>query len=261
MEENSYLNVLPEIFQKRKESIGKTINKIKTKSVKENFIDRHVSFLSLDYSTIAIGEWLLHHDVVATKQNFYLAAKIQEILFQKYDDKSMIVSSSFVNMSSYLKLLPALISDSNQIIDSLAKLIGNRPKEEEDGHPFADNVGYAIKYLLLNEDLKAKMHIDVLLGMENNKELKLRIGYGRVLKGILDVDEKAANEGLKVMLDCYKKDHEYKDSPEEFFSIPVLGFAKLAIRRGIKIYIDDTIVPKEMLETHEIEYPEIDYIK
>ncbi len=37
MEENSYLNVLPEIFQKRKESIGKTINKIKNKKCKRKF--------------------------------------------------------------------------------------------------------------------------------------------------------------------------------------------------------------------------------
>lgn len=261
MKKDGYLNIFPEIFQERKESISRTIHKIKKNSVKENFIDRHVSSLAYGYNTIGMGEWLVNADVVAAKKNFYLEAKMQELLFKKYDDKSIIVSPAFVNMSSYLRLLSALISDSSQLIDSLANLIGNRPKEEEDGHPFADNVGYAIKYILLNEDAKAKIHIDTLLGMEKAEEMKLRIGYGRVLKAILDIDEKAVNEGLKVMIDCYKKDREYKDSPEEFFSIPVLGFAKLAIRRGIKIYINDTIAPKEILEMHGIEYPEIDYIK
>jgi len=261
VEDKSYLEVLPEIFQERKESMNRTINKIKTNSVKVNFIDRHMSGLARGYGTLGIGEWLLHADAIAAKKNFYLEAKIQEFLFQKYDDKSVIVSLAYVNMSSYLKLLSALISDSHELIDSIARLIGNRPKEEEDGHPFADNVGYAIKYLLLNEDTKAKVHIDALLGMENDKELKLRIGYGRVLKGIFDKDEKAVNDGLKVMIDGYKKDNDYKDSPEEFFSIPVLAFAKLAIRRDFKVSIDDPIAPKEILAFHEIQYPMIDYIK
>lgn len=261
VEDKSYLKVLPEIFQEREESINRTITKIKTNSVKVNFIDRHMSGLARGYETLGIGEWLLHADAIAAKKNFYLEAKIQEILFRKYDDKSMIVSPAYVNMSSYLRLLPALNSDSRELIDSLAKLIGNRPKAEADGHPFADNVGYAIKYLLLNKDTKAKIHIDILLGMENDEELKLRIGYGRVLKGIFDKDENSVNDGLKVMIDGYKKDNNYKDSPEEFFSIPVLAFAKLAIRKGIKVSIDDPIAPKEILAFNEIQYPVIDYIK
>lgn len=261
MEEKSYLSVFFEIFEGRKESIKIKINKFKENKIKINFIARQMESLAYDYSTLGMGEWLLHADAIAAKKNFYLEAKIQEILFQKYDDKSMIISPSFVNMSSYLRMLPAIISDSSQLIDSLAKLIGNRSKEEEDGHPFADNVGYAIKYLLLEEDTKAKVHIDKLLGMENDEELKLRIGYGRVLKGIFDADERAVNEGLKVMIECHKKDRDYKDSPEEFFSIPVLAFAKLAIRRGIKVSIDDPIAPKKILELHEIKYPVIDYIK
>lgn len=261
MENKSYLSVFPEIFLEGKESLNKKINKIKAGSVKEQFIARNIHSLAGDYNTLAIGEWLLHHDVVGVKKYFYLEAKIQELLFQKYDDKNMIVSPSFVNMSSYLSLLPALISDSRQLIDSLARLIGNRPKEEKGGHPFADNMGYAIKYLLLNEDEKAKLHIEQLVGMENKKELRLRIGYGRVLKGILDADERAVHGGLKVMLDGYKKDNNYKDSPEEFFCIPVLAFAKLAIRRGINVNIDDPIVPTEILLIHEIEYPTLDFIK
>ncbi|EGO62499.1 Imm49 family immunity protein [Acetonema longum] len=261
MSRNSYLSAFPEIFQERKESVDTTVNKLKTGNVKNNFIDRHYSSLAYGYSTIGMGEWLLHSDAITAKKNFYLSAKLQEILFQKYDDKKIAVSPSFVVMSSYPRVLLALISDSYQLTDSLARLIGNRPKEErETGHPFADNVGYAIKHLLLNEDAKAKTHIDALLSMENDEELKLQIGYGKVLKGILDADENAVNEGLKVMTDCHKKDDEYKDSPEEFFSIPVLGLAKLAMRRGIKISIDDPIAPKEMLEHHEIEYPAIDFV-
>lgn len=261
MDNKSYLSVFPEIFLEGKESLNKKINKIKAGSVKEQFIAPNIHSLAGNYNTLGIGEWLLNHDVIEAKKYFHLEAKIQELLFQKYDDKSMIVSLSFVNMSSYLSLLPALISDSRQLIESLARLIGNRPKEEKGGHPFADNVGYAIKYLLLNEDTKAKLHIDRLLGMENKKEIRLRIGYGRVLKGILDADESVVNEGLRVMLDGYKKDNNYKDSPEEFFSIPVLAFAKLAIRRGINVNIDDPIVPTEILLIHEIEYPTLDFIK
>lgn len=262
MANSSYLKVFPEIFQERQEGLQKIIDKLKANSVKPNFVDSYVDLLASDYRCIGIGEWLLHADPVAAKKNFYLAAKIQEFLFQKYDDKSLLISPSFVVMSSYLKVLMAIISDSRKLINSLAILIGNRLKEEkEEGHPFADNVGYALKYLLLNDDEKAKSHIDALLNMEHNKNLKLRIGYGRVLKGILAADEKTVDEGLKVMIDGYKKDADYKGSPEEFFSIPVLAFAKLAIRRGIKVYINDPIAPKELLTTHEIEYPVIDYIK
>lgn len=257
-----YLKFFPEIFQERKEGIDKKINKLKTNNVEENFLARYYSFLAGDYSILGMGEWLLHSDAIAAKKNFYLSAKLQEILFQKYENKSIPVSPSFIVMTCYPRVLMALISDSSQIIDSLAKLIGNKPNEEKaEGHLFNNHVGHAIKYLLLNEDEKAKSHVEALEKMRNHKGLRLQVGYGLVLKGILNANEKNVNEGLQVMIDCHKKDGEYKDSPEEFFSIPVLGFAKLAMRRGMKVEIDHPIAPKEMLEYHKIEYPVIDFVK
>lgn len=260
MKNNSYLEIFPEIFEEIKESQQKQIEKIKNKNIKKNFFDRYIYSVLSDYKSVGIGEWLVNKDAIAAKKNFYLAAKLQEILFRKYDEKEIQVQDCYVSMSSYLDLLSGLLSDSQLLIESLANLMGNRPEAEEDGHPFADNVGYALKYIILKEDEKAKVNVDKLLEMEDNKELKLRIGYARVLKAILEQDEKQLNENLSMMLRDYKKDKDYEEGPEEFFSIPVLAFAKLALMRGLKIEIEDPIVPKRFFEQDEIEYPSIDYL-
>lgn len=258
---NLYIDMYKEIFEERVEGMGRRIDKIKSKNIKEGFIDRHLDLLSIDYCDVAIGEIILNLDNIKAKQYFYLSAKIQEVLFKKYDDKTIIVAPSFVTMNRYMKILLALISDNNSLVDSLAHLIGDRTKEEQEhGHPFSNNVGYAIKYILMNNYDKAKENIDILMSMKNQKDMSLRKEYVVVLKGIIDNDIETVNRGLKCMLEDYKKEREYKNSPNELFSIPVVGFAKLAIKQGIMINFNDSIAPKIMLENNNINYPEFSLI-
>lgn len=90
--------------------------------------------------------------------------------------------------------------------------------------------------------------------------MKLYNGYGIVLRGIIERDEAVVHEGLEYMLECHKKIKEYKGSLEGLFSTPVLGLAKLAINQGVNVTIDDPIAPKIMLEKHEVDYPELEFI-
>jgi hypothetical protein len=254
---NSYINVFPEIFEECIDSIRNSQSKLKNKSVKEGFIDKHLDLLSLDYSDAAIGEFILNSDLVKSKQYFYLSGKIQEYLFLRYDDKSIKVSPSFVTMNKYFKILIALISDDDMLVNSLAKLIGDRNEEElNNGHPFTNNVGYIIKYIILKDYNSAKERVDFLEKDEvPNNEIFYR-NYHRILKGILEKDADSVDKGLQSMLVDYKKMKAFKDSPEELFCIPVVGLAKLADRQGISVTIDDPIVPRVMLDKQNIIYPE-----
>ena len=257
----SYISVFPEIFQDCIDSIKNSQDKLMNKSVKEGFIDKHLNLLSLDYCDAAVGEFVLNSDLDKSKQYFYLSSKIQEYLFLKYDDKSIKVSPSFVTMNKYFKILTALISDNNVLVNSLAKLIGGRTKEElENGHPFTDNVGYIIKYIILEDYILARERIDLLEKAEDIKTKVFYRTYLKVLKGILETDTDSVNNGLQSMLEDYKKVREYKDLPEELFCIPVVGLAKLAVRQGISVNIDDPIAPRIMIEKQNIIYPEFNLI-
>jgi hypothetical protein len=59
-----------------------------------------------------------------------------------------------------------------------------------------------------------------------------------------------------------KRKSELQDTPQELISIPARGLAKakLGMRRGLSIHIDHPLVPKELLEKHEMEYPVVDFV-
>ncbi|OOE12566.1 hypothetical protein [Fictibacillus arsenicus] len=254
-----YLNSFPVIFLEHKQGINNKISKIKSKNVNPNFIDRYYDMLANDYCVIGIGEICLNNDILAAKKNFYLAGKIQEILFQKYDNKEMKISSSFVSvsMNKYNRLLLAILSDSEELTFSVSHLLGGRTKEEtEHGHPFINNVGYTIKYIALNEDKKAMEYIENFKKIKYQKKVKPYENYIQVLNGIVERDESVVNEGLNLLIEEHKKNHTIN----ELISITALGLGKLAESKGIKVNINDQIAPYSVLKRDNINFPNLDFI-
>lgn len=256
----AYADSFSELFEERVRSTNSIIEKLKNKEIPDNFIGRYYEMASLGFSTIAIGEYIVNKDIVKCKQYFYLASKIQEILFIKYDRQLLKIDPALVTMNKFPRLLMALISDSSDLTNSLANLFGGRLKEEDKhGTPFTTNVGYAMKYLLQKNNDEAWKHVNALIDMGEQKNMKPYAGYGLVLKGILERNSVGVNEGLEYMLECHNQIKEYKDTPEEIFSVPVLGLAKLAMCTGIDININNALAPEEVLQKHTIEYPAIDF--
>lgn len=56
--------------------------------------------------------------------------------------------------------------------------------------------------------------------------------------------------------------HKYRTNDiilDKFISLPALGYAKLAWRKGIEVNIDSPLIPKELLPVQPLEYYEIPY--
>lgn len=256
-----YLENFPVIYEEIKQSVNNKINKIQSKNVNPNFIDRYCDMLANDYCTIGIGEICLNNNIIAAKKNFYLAGKLQEMLLQKYDNKEMKISPSFVTMNKFNRLLLAIISDSIELTTSLSGLMGGRIKEEKDyDHPFNYNVGYTLKYIIQNENEKAINYIDDLKKLKDQKEVFPYKSYIIVLNSILEGDNRNLNTGLNLLIEDHKKNDIFKDTADELISIPAIGLSKLAELKGLKVNINDDLLPN-VLKRDIIDYPNLDLIK
>lgn len=261
MSREAYLNSFSTIYEEIKQSVETKIGKLQSKSVNPNFIDRYYDMLANDYCIIGIGEITLNNDFIAAKKYFYQAAKLQEVLFQRYDSKEMKISSAFVTMNKYNRLLLALLSDSEELTSSLAHLIGGRTREEKDhGHPFSDNVGYAVKYIILDEKEKALENIENLKKLESNKDIKPYIAYRIVLNGIIERNVDSINDGLNLMVENHKRNKTFDDTADELISIPTIGFSKLSEMKGLKISLDDAIAPYAIMKKDIIAYPNLEFL-
>jgi hypothetical protein len=258
----SYLDAFPEIFAETVERTARSVSNIRSKLSTPQNLYTPMYFLASEYETLGIAECVLHADIAKSKQNFYRSAKLKEFLILNYDAGGPVAVPKFaVAMNNYHTLFRALLSDNDDLINSLAHLIGGRPEEEaEHGHPFADNVGYAMKYILLGDYTKAQHHVDQLKAIADDPDLAFALGYATVFQGILLSDRQLVNEGLELQLELHKQDPDHQGLPEEIFSLQVLGLAKLALRQGIEVTLDDPITPQSLLQKHHIEYPSLDFL-
>lgn len=260
MAKSKYIQYFPEIFNEIIEEQNEHIEDYRENGLPGN-AGYYYELLANGFRDIAIGEIVLNKDVIKSKQSFYLAGKMQEVLYQHYDMKKNDITADCVNANKYTSLFMALLSDNEDLINSLAKLFGGRIKEEEEDHEFNKAVGYALKYMLLGEMDNANEYIAELKKHESRKDMKYYDGYSKVLVGIIEKDSLQVNESLVYMIQCHKKlKDEYNDTPQELLSIPVLGLAKLAMRNGIEVNIDDPLSPSEFLESHTINYPVVDFV-
>ncbi|MNJ28901.1 hypothetical protein D3C77_234550 [compost metagenome] len=260
MTARGYLKYFPEIFMETVEDTNERIQRYRNNGLPKN-AGYYYELLADGFQDIAIGEIILNNEPIKSKQNFYLAGKMQEVLYQKYDNRQVDISSDYVTTDKYTRLFMGLISDNEGLVHSLATLFGGRIKEEEEDHEFHKNVGYAVKHLILKEEDQAKKYIDKLLKMGSQRFMKLYLGYSQVLKGILEKNKTEVNEGLDYMIECHRKlKDDYGDTPQELLSIPVLGLAKLAIRQGLDVTLDNDLAPNDLLRKHQITYPLIDFV-
>lgn len=246
--QQTYLEAFPEIYARRVHSTNDVLEKLASQPADSRLLSFRIVLLSGGYKTLGIGECLLHNAPEKAKQYFYLSAKLRELFFIHYDNGSPIeIDKSHVTMGNYPNLLCALLSDSDELIDSLTHLIGGRPEVEVDPHPFGHNVGYAMKHILLGNYTKAQQHVDHLKAISDDPELEFVLGYAPILQGIIDSDPNAVTKGLLLQLDLHKQDPDHQDLIEEIFSLQVLGLAKLALRRGISVTLDDPLTPAILL--------------
>ncbi|OAB45508.1 Imm49 family immunity protein [Paenibacillus glacialis] len=255
----TYIDYFSEIYARFIEKTEKRLENYRINGLPKN-VGFYYKLLRNGFMDIAIGEIILNKDIVKSKQYFYLVAKMQEVIFQKYDDK-FDISMDYVNTNSYGTLFMALISDNKDLINSLSALFGGRDKEEADDDILGKLVGYSVKHIILKEFDEAETYVIKLQELNQKSRMRLYKGYGIVLDGIIKKNKESVQEGLVYMLECHRKlTDDYGDTPEELLSIPALGLAKLAMNNGIEVEVDHILAPKVMLEQRDIQYPIVDFV-
>lgn len=255
-----YITYFPEIYNEILEKTNKRLNRYNEKGLPPN-ASYYYKLLLNGFEDIAIGEIILNNDVIRAKQHFYLAAKMQEIIFQKYDNKENDIPSDYVTTDSYPTLYMALISGNKSLIRSLSALFGGRLQEETEDFEINKLIGYSVKYLILGETDKATTQIKQFFGLKFKKYKQYYLSYASVLNGILEKDKIAVHDGLIKLLENHTKLDDYEDTPQILLSLPVLGLAKLAALNGLEFEIDSELAPKKLLEDIDINYPVVDFVE
>ncbi|MBA4544602.1 immunity 49 family protein [Thermoactinomyces daqus] len=244
-------------------------NLVKDNSLGNWMILDHLSYLCY---TIAIKKLILENDVIGYKQQLYKAGRYFELyvlaepLNVPSHPRYVKGENCFKGTANYYgDLYSALISQNPELIVSLAHLLGWRGEEEDfkinDLNPENGHLGYAIKYIILQEDNKARAHLEALSRFRLHRYQKVDMEQRMaVLEGILDQDQEKVHDGLKQILRRHKKRIKQEDILGKFYDNAVAGLGWLAQYRGIKIEINDKLCPKEIFEYHEFPYPELEWI-
>ncbi|MBA4601547.1 hypothetical protein [Thermoactinomyces mirandus] len=228
------------------------------------------SLSHLCYS-MAVKRLVLEKNVIEYKQQLYKSGRYLELyilserLNVPHHPRYVKGATNFKSTADYYGgFYSPLISQNKRLIESMAHLIGWRGEEDfkvNDLNPELGHLGFAVKYIVLREDEKAIEHLETLSHMKLHRMQKKSIEEDMfVLKGILEQNPEQVNEGLAQILKSVKEMRKRVNILGKFYAHPVAGLGWLAQYRGINVEIDDPLCPREIFQTHEFVYPEVDWI-
>ena len=215
-----------------------------------------IRFLEIDYAVKSIKD----KDFQKSKQHFFTASLIDELRISKFNDDQLNYGLTF---TSY-----PILSDNELLIQRYAKLRYQ---------PWGKMKGMDENVLLGNGDVWSNT---VQFFMANNNEgveKNLNIIETKVLNSLPKKEEglkddyefyKALHNGDKAKMEeileklVSPKIHKKRnDNPilNQYISLPALGYAKLAWRKGIEVEVQSNLVPKELLPIQPLDNYAIPY--
>lgn len=204
------------------------------------------------FKGLGICEYVINHDVLALKQYFYNSVVAAQRVLELYDADNGLKVTIGVSMMNFWSLYQGIISGNIDAVKSFAKLMGGRDvmeKKRTTIHVY--NLGYALKYIVLDDQEKAREFIDEI---HRNSSDEYNYGLYEILDGILTQNVESLMTGLEMRLQQHKKSNEFKNCPDEFLSIEVLALTKLAKMKGIDVQIESELAPMEIINDIETEY-------
>lgn len=169
-----------------------------------------------------------------------------------YSNSKTVVTDAMYTFST------AILSNSFEILLKCAKEI-----EDIGGFEERKTVRYlvnlAVKELILSDKNKSKEFIN----QAENRLLKSttiqEIGYLKVIKGICETNELLVNEGLKLIIEWYRKNEE--DKIKNIICFEATAFAKLAIDFGLNIDVSNKLINQDFFKLEDIVYEDIWEVK
>ena len=213
-------------------------------------------FLEIDYAIKAIKD----HKFLRAKQHFFNASLLDEIAVSKFNN----------NQFSYGLALTAypLLSDNNELIKRYAKLRyqpwGKMKGMEENIKLGKSDIWCNTVQLFMDNDFSGvKENLDIIEALtipklpKNQQELKIDYEF---YKALLTKNKTKCEEVLeKLVSPKIHKKRNINEIHAQYISLPALGYAKLAWRKGIEVDVNSPLVPKDLLPIQPLDYYEIPY--
>ena len=218
-----------------------------------------IEALEYNYETLAIVNLYYKHNIVEGKTLFYRASLCRECLIEHYDKYEKMISVENVTTYSYPTLYNGILSGNKEHMLKRAKLFGQYSHLEQ--NEFLPNklLGYALKYVILNDAENANKWLDELQKVKDKRGMKqLASGHGTAMRGLINHNEEEFNGGLLTML----KNHVRRMKKEgdfllEFFAYDSVALAMLAKDRGINVTVKHELLPDEYFLETNIDYDTI----
>lgn len=215
-----------------------------------------IRFLEIDYAIKSIKD----KDWGLAKQHFFTAGLLDEVAVSKFNNNQFSYGLPY---TSY-----PILSDNEKLIERYSML-----RYE----PWGKMKGMDENVLLGKSDIWCNTVQFFMVNDNEGVERNLNIIETKTLKSLLKKEE-----GLKDDYEFYKalyasdktkmeevleklvspKIHKKRnDNPilNQYISLPALGYAKLAWRKGIKVEVNSPLVPKELLPIQPLDLYEIPY--
>ena len=212
-----------------------------------------IEALEYNYEALAIINFYYKHNIVEGKTLFYQASLCRECLIEHYDKYEKVISVENVTTYSYPTLYHGILSGNKEHMLKRAKLFGKYSYLEQNEFLANKLLGYALKYVILNDVENANKWLDELQKVKDKRGMKqLATGQGRAMRGLINHDEKEFNAGILTML----KNHVGRMKKEgdfllQFFAYDSVALVMLAKDREINVTVKHELLPDEyFLETN-----------
>ena len=195
------------------------------------------------------------------KQHFYASSIIDEIQIIKYNNRLLDYGLRSISYS--------ILSDNEDLIQRYAKLRYQRGANAELSMDEMVAIGElpiwcnTVQFFMANDNVGVERNLNIIetktLKSLPKKEEGLKDDYE--FYKALHCGDKTKMEEVLEKLTSHKIHKKRNDNPllKKYISMPALGYAKLAWRKGIEVEVKSNLIPKELLPIQPLDNYEIPY--
>lgn len=211
--------------------------------------------------TKAIKDFCVDHNATASKRHFYVCGLLDEFQIS-------LTNYRFFDYGLH-HISYAVLSDNEPLIERYANLRYQRGANAELSMDEMVAIGElpiwcnTVQFFMANDNEGVERNLNIIetktLKNLPKKEEGLKDDYE--FYKALKLGDKAKMEEVLEKLVSPKIHKKRNDNPilNQYISLPALGYAKLAWRKGIEVEVNSVLVPKELLHIKPLDNYEIPY--
>ena len=200
---------------------------------------------------LGLGEFLLLGDGEVFRRNLAEAARLRLGLVRRHKAGGPI-DNSYVSILLYKNAFDALASGDAQLARELCEVLGGRPEiEREHDHPFDLALGYALKHSVLGDVDEVGRTATILAGLCRVRENADFRGYAQAFEALCTGDQGQIDTAFPAIVKGHRRQSKgngvFAGTIDELLCIWGIGLANLCVHRGMRVEIDDPLMPPELI--------------